>query len=165
MIRFIILTEAPVRVSLSNFLIKGNPGIFQAFHQIYPVRRMHISAAAVTHIEPIQLAAAKYSHRLLCFQRQRTIVLQQHAALRTCTAGKLCHFRCDHIVSVRGQFLLHQAVPHAPVHDTLGNGTQFLLQFFHTVPSFCVGMDRNPFTFSLYILRLYLSCTFVTNTV
>ena len=88
---------------------------------------MDVAAAAVAHVEPIQLAAAEHGHLLLWLQRQHAVVFQQHAALGPRLTDQFSRPRRHVPLALGSGLLLHEAVAHGFVDNLLGQLAQFLL--------------------------------------
>ena len=127
----VVLLPRPGLIGVQHLGVESQPGIAQAVDQVHMVGRVHIAAAAVAHVEPIQLAAAEHGHFLFFVQRQRAVVFQQHAALGSRLPNEFSDPRRHIALAVRRGLLLHQAVSHGPVDDPLREFSQLIFQFFH----------------------------------
>ena len=86
----------------------------------------------------IQLPASEDRNFLFPVQRQRAVVFQQHAALGSRLANEFSDPRRDVAFAVGRGLLLHQAVAHGFVDDTLRELSQPVPDLFHSGTPYCV---------------------------
>ena len=127
----IILLLRPGLISVQHRGIELLSGIAQTVDQVRMIRCVHVAAAAVAYIKPVQLAAAKYGDFCLPVQGQRAVVFQQNTAFRACLPNEFSDPRRDVALSIGGRLLLHETVAHGHVDDTLHQFSQLFLQLFH----------------------------------
>ena len=127
----VVLLLRPGLIGSQHIGVERQPGLAQSVDQVHMIGRIDVAAAAVAHIEPVQLAAAENGDFLLPVQRQRAVVSQQHAALGSRLPDQRPDPGRDVAFSFGRGFLLHQAVAHGGVDDTLDQISHFLLQFVH----------------------------------
>ena len=100
---------------------------------------MHVTAAAVTHVEPIVLATAKDGYHIGFLQGQGLILIfQQNNAFRCQFPDDLRHTGHDTALTLYNVFFLHQAVAGELIHHEAGCFGYQLFDFFHrfaTLPS------------------------------
>ncbi len=130
-VRLVVFLLCPVLVSLSHGLVDRHAGLVQALQQAYMVGGAHVAAAAVAHVEPVELAAAEDGHLGPFCKRQGPVIFQQHAALRPCLSDQRPNAGGHVPFPAGGGLLLHQAVSHGGVNDPLHQLPGLLLPFFH----------------------------------
>ncbi len=133
----VVLLPRPGLIGIQHIGVENQSGIAQAVNQVHMVGGVHIAAAAVSHIEPVQLAAPEDRDFLFPAQRQRTVVFQQHAALGSRLADERGDPGRDVALAVRSGLLLHETVAHGGVDHALDQRSYFLLQLVHPGTPFC----------------------------
>ena len=131
-IRHVVLLLCPDLIGIQEFIVHPHTRIAQAVGQVHMIGRVHIAAAAIANIEPIKLAASENSDFFFPVQRQHAVVFQQHAALGSRLTDEFPDPGCHIAFTVGPGLLLHQAVSHGPVNDTLGQFSQSVFQLFHS---------------------------------
>ena len=99
--------------------------VFEAVDKVDAPGRVNVTAASVTDIEPVELAAAENCDLFVLFQRQRPIVFEQHTRFRRCLADQLRKARSIIALARSGVLLLHESRAHMPINgalDDLPNG-------------------------------------------
>ena len=135
----------PGGVTLGKGSIVFLPRVFEAVDEVDTPGRVHIAAAAVADIEPVELAAAENSDLLVLFERQRPIVFEQYTGFRRGLADELRKARSIIALTRCGIFLLHEPRAHMPVNgalhdlpDGFGNEIHFLfLRFYVNSQGLC----------------------------